>query len=53
MIKHLQNTSPKQYLLQLRLNVAIELLAENSGTIAEIAVMCGFQDNLNPKSRMT
>jgi AraC-like DNA-binding protein len=35
---------PKQYLLQLRLNKAIDLLANESKTISEIAVSCGFSD---------
>jgi len=36
--------SPKQYLLKLRMNRALELLAENTLSIKEIAFACGFQD---------
>ena len=36
--------SPKQYLTQLRMNLALELLAENKLTIKEIATACGFVD---------
>ena len=38
------NTSPKQYLLNLRLTKAIKLLGENDYNITEIAERCGFSD---------
>ena len=36
--------SPKQYLLKLRMNRALELLTENELSIKEIAFACGFKD---------
>ncbi len=36
--------SPKQYLLQLKLNKAIDLLANENSTISLIAESCGFSD---------
>ena len=36
--------SPKQYLLKLRMNRALELLAENELSVKEIAFACGFND---------
>lgn len=36
--------SPKQYLLKLRMNRALELLANNDLSIREIAFACGFND---------
>ena len=36
--------SPKQYLIQLRMNLALELLAENELSAKEIAFACGFTD---------
>ena len=36
--------SPKQYLLDLRLNKAVELLASDTMSVAEIAEHCGFKD---------
>lgn len=36
--------SPKKYLLNLRLNRALELLTENELSIKEIAFACGFKD---------
>lgn len=36
--------SPKQYLLNLRMNHALELLVENELSIKEIAFACGFND---------
>ena len=38
--------SPKQYLLKLRMNHALELLAENVLSVKEIAYACGFSDEL-------
>ena len=36
--------SPKQYLLKLRMNYALELLVENVLSVKEIAFACGFND---------
>lgn len=36
--------SPKQYLNKLRMNRALELLAENTLSVKEIAFACGFSD---------
>ena len=36
--------APKQYLLKLRMNRALELLAEGGHSIREIALLCGFRD---------
>ncbi len=36
--------SPKQYLLKLRMNRALELLTENTLTVKEISFACGFSD---------
>lgn len=36
--------SPKQYILRLRLEKAMDLLTQNDLTIAEIAAACGFDD---------
>ena len=36
--------SPKQYLLKLRMNRALELLAEKELSVKEIAFACGFKD---------
>ena len=36
--------SPKQYLTQLRMNRALELLAKNELAVKEISVACGFMD---------
>lgn len=36
--------SPKEYLLKLKLDKAISLLAENTQTVSEIATLCGFSD---------
>lgn len=36
--------SPKQYLLKLRMNRAIELLTENALTVKEVSFSCGFSD---------
>ncbi len=36
--------SPKQYLIKLRMNRALELLAENKRSVKEIALACGFAD---------
>ena len=41
---HFIGISPKQYLLQLRFNKAVKLLAEDSNTVSEIAELCGFGD---------
>ncbi len=38
------NTSPKRYLLNLRLTKAVKLLGENTYSITEIAEDCGFSD---------
>ena len=38
------NLSPKQYLLQLRLNKAMDLLASENKTVAKISESCGFSD---------
>jgi len=37
-------TSPRQYLIQLRMNRALELLARDELSIKEIAFACGFSD---------
>ena len=37
-------TTPKQYLIKLRMNKALRLLAENRLSIKEIAAACGFSD---------
>ena len=36
--------SPKQYIIKLRLNKALELLIENRLSVKEIALSCGFSD---------
>ncbi len=36
--------SPKQYLIQLRMNRALELLTENKLSVKEISFACGFTD---------
>ena len=36
--------SPKQYLIQLRMNRALELLTENRLSVKEISFVCGFTD---------
>lgn len=36
--------SPKQYIIKLRMNKALQLLAENRLPIKEIALCCGFSD---------
>ena len=36
--------SPKEYLLKLKLDKAVSLLAENTQTVQEIATLCGFSD---------
>ena len=36
--------SPKQYLIQLRMNRALELLTENKLSVKEISFVCGFTD---------
>lgn len=36
--------SPKQYLIRLRMNRALELLAENALSVKEISLVCGFSD---------
>ena len=36
--------SPKQYIIKLRMNMAVELLMKNELSIAEIASACGFTD---------
>lgn len=41
---HRFGTSPKQYILKLRMELAMELLAHNGRTIAEVAAACGFPD---------
>ena len=38
------NISPKQYLMKLRLDNAIDLLAEGNHSIRTISHMCGFAD---------
>ncbi len=40
----LYGISPKQYILKLRLNAAIELLLQGKKSVQEIAVSTGFQD---------
>ena len=35
---------PKQYITKLRMNKALNLLAENRHTVKEIAYLCGFED---------
>ena len=42
--KHNFDTSPKQYILMLRMKRAMELLSQSDRTIAEIAADCGFGD---------
>ena len=42
-MKHLE-MSPKQYLIRLRMNRALELLAKNELSVKEIAFACGFKD---------
>ena len=37
-------SSPKQYLSQLRMKRALELLSENELSIKEISLSCGFAD---------
>ena len=39
-----ENTSPKQYLLKHRLQMAAQLLCSSSCTITEAALSCGFRD---------
>ena len=39
-----ENTSPKQYLLKHRLQMATQLLCSSSCTITEAALSCGFRD---------
>mgnify|MGYP000756157921 FL=1 len=39
-----ENTSPKQYLLKHRLQMAAQLLCSSSCTITEVALSCGFRD---------
>lgn len=39
------NTTPLNYILSLRINKACSLLKENSLTISNIALQCGFNDN--------
>ena len=39
-----ENTSPKQYLLKYRLQMATQLLCSSSCTITEAALSCGFRD---------
>ncbi|MBQ8040550.1 MAG: helix-turn-helix transcriptional regulator [Lachnospiraceae bacterium] len=36
--------SPKQYLIQLRMNRALELLTKNEISVKEISFACGFTD---------
>lgn len=40
----LLGSSPKQYIIKLRMNRAIALLAEGELSIGEIAIACGFED---------
>lgn len=40
----LENTSPKQYLMQHRIRAAAQMLCSSSYTITEIAFSCGFKD---------
>ena len=42
-IKHI-GLSPKQYLMKLRMNKALELLSEGVHSIKEISAMCGIED---------
>lgn len=39
-----QKISPKQYLLQLRIHIAAEMLSSSDYSITEIAYSCGFKD---------
>ena len=36
--------SPKQYIIKLRMNKALQLLIENKRSVKEIAFLCGFSD---------
>ena len=36
--------SPKQYIIKLRMNKALQLLVENRHSVKEIALLCGFSD---------
>ncbi len=36
--------SPKQYIIKLRMNKALQLLAENRLSVKEVALSCGFSD---------
>lgn len=38
------DTSPKQYILKLRMAKAMELLSQNELSVAEVAAACGFSD---------
>ena len=38
------HTSPKQYLMKIRLDAAIDLLAEGNHSVKTVALMCGFAD---------
>lgn len=42
--QHYYAMSPKQYLIKLRLNRAVELLAEGELSVKEVAAACGFAD---------
>ena len=39
-----QKISPKQYLLQLRIHIASDMLSSSDYSITEIAYSCGFKD---------
>jgi len=38
------HTSPKQYLMKIRLDNAIDLLAEGNYSVRTVSLMCGFAD---------
>lgn len=44
LFKNVLGTSPKQYVIQLRLQKAKDLLSETTTPISEICARCGFQD---------
>ena len=37
--------SPKQYIIKLRMNKALQLLVENKLSVKEISFLCGFSDD--------
>jgi AraC family transcriptional regulator len=45
LFKHAYNLSPHQYVQQLRLNKAIELLKRKSCTVKEVAILLGFENS--------